>query len=84
MITTKQIHTLLFFALNHSIAEIAKEMDVCTHTISKRLKTIEKQYPIEFDKSLSIRNARKRLTEELRHTISNIDDCDSSDIIEKF
>lgn len=66
-LNTLQIKTLLDFAKNYSMDKIAQKHKVSRPTISSRLSRISKRDPKAFGNALSIRNAKKRILNNIRN-----------------
>lgn len=66
--TKKQIKTMLLWAQNYTTPEIANKLGVAVSTIKTRLKQIKKSHLKEFDNAISLRNAHKKVKNEILHT----------------
>jgi predicted DNA-binding protein YlxM (UPF0122 family) len=66
--TNKQTTTLILFAQNYSLQIIAKKQQVSLATIRERIKSLSKNYPIEFGNALALRKTYKRNRELIRST----------------
>jgi len=72
--TNKQKKTLVLFAQNYSLQTIAKKQGVSLATIRERIKSLSKHYPIEFNRTVGLRNVYKRNKIAIKHPL-NIYDC---------
>ena len=68
MLTDKQTKTLVLWAQNYTMSNIAKRLKVSISTIKTRLKQIKKSHLKEFNNTLSLRNAHKKLKNEIKNT----------------
>jgi len=66
--TEKQIKTMLLWAQNYTMPEIAHKLGVAVSTIKTRLKQIQHSHPKEFENTLGLRNAHKKTKKEIANT----------------
>ena len=73
--TDKQKTTLVLFAQNYSLQVIAKRQRVSLATIRERIKSLSKNYPMEFNNTIALRETHKRIRDGIRNTdrFKNID-----------
>jgi predicted DNA-binding protein YlxM (UPF0122 family) len=68
MLTDKQTKTLILWAQNYTMSNIAKRLKVSISTIKTRLKQIKKSHLKEYENTESLRNAHKKLKTEIKYT----------------
>lgn len=68
MLTKKQTKTLVLWAQNYTMHNIATKMKVSVSTIKTRLKQIKKSHFKEFENTQSLRDAHKKLKLEIKST----------------
>ena len=75
--TDKQKHTLVLYAQDYSIYQIAKKEKCSTSAIIDRLRRIAKIYPEYYTNTLSLRECYKQQKYNVQHTVS-FDGADSA------